>query len=116
MEQQEQNPNDFRRKLDHALQHGTLEELETLFEQGMDINQTDWEGRTALQLLSYRGNKKGVEMLLARGADVNALFMYQGRVPQTALDAAHENKKTEVIGILLGHGAKTGREIEKSSS
>lgn len=111
MEQHEQNPNDLHRKLDHALQYGTLEDLEALFSEGMDINQTDWEGRTALQLLAFKGNKEGVEMLLGRGADVNAIFMYQGRVPQTALDAAREVNKTEVIEILLARGAKTGREI-----
>ena len=109
------NPNELRRKLDDALRRGNTEELEVLFDSGMDIDQTDWEGRTALQMVAYRGNKNAVEMLLARGANVNAIFMYQGRVPQTALDAAREANKSEVVEVLLAHGAKTGREIEPFS-
>ena len=110
-EQQPINSNELRKKLDDALRRGNVEELEALFNSGMDIDQTDWEGRTALQMVSYRGNKSAVEMLLARGANVNAVFMYQGRVPQTALDAAREANKSEVVEALLAHGAKTGREI-----
>src|SRR3989338_804081 len=82
-----------------------------LFDEGMTIDQTDFEGRTALQLMSSKGNKDAVEILISRGADVNAIFMYQNRIPMTALDAAKQAGKTEIVSILLSHGAKTGKEL-----
>lgn len=106
------NPNEQRKLLDRTLQYGTVEDLEKLFNEGMDINQTDFEGRTALQLMSFRGNKAAVEMLIARGANVNYVFMYQGRIPMSALDAAREAKKNEVVDVLLAHGAKPGKELQ----
>lgn len=109
---EEVNPNESMKRLDQALQYGTIDDVWSLFDQGMDINQTDFEGRTALQLMSFRGSKEVVEQLIARGADVNQMFLYQGRVPMTALDAAREANKTEVVELLLTNGAKTGKEVE----
>lgn len=108
----EVNPNDLRRTLDHALQYGTAAELQSLFENGMDINQEDFQGRTALQIVSYQGDIEAVKMLLEKGADVNRVFMYQGRIPMTALDAAQQARKTEIANILTEHGAKTGKEAQ----
>jgi ankyrin repeat protein len=109
------NPNDLMRLMDRAIQHGTVEDLEALFDGGMRVDQTDWEGRTALQMLSSKGDKQGVEMLLSRGADVNAVYRYQGRVPNTALDAALGTKNEEIVELLKAHGAKTGKQIENKS-
>lgn len=103
--------NEQRRKLDRVLQFGTLEDLRNLFDGGIDINQTDFGGRTALHIMSATGNKEAVEMLLDRGADINKVFMYQGRIPFTALDAAKHNKQAEIENILIGKGAKLGSEI-----
>ena len=97
--------------MDHALQFGTTADLESLFDSGMDINQIDFEGRTALMMSAVKGSKDAVEMLLRRGADVNFVFIYQGRIPKTALDAARESGKVEIEQILLAHGAKTGKEL-----
>jgi len=110
----DENPNECMRKMDHALQHGNINDLETLFNTGMDINQTDFEGRTALMMSTAQGNKDAVEMLIKRGADINSIFMYQDRIPQTALDAARECKKSEIEQILLAHGAKTGKELQQT--
>lgn len=106
--QGEINPNKLRKLLDQALQYGNLEDLEDLFNEGMDIDQTDFEGRTALQMMSAKGNKKSVEMLIAKGADVNRVFMYHGDIPKTALDAATETRRNEIVDLLIAHGAQTG--------
>lgn len=111
MNEEERNPNDLMRQLSHTLQYGTTEELESLFKNGMDINQTDLEGRTALQLMSFKGKKDAVNMLISLGANVNSIFIYHGSIPKTALDAAREGRKNEIVDILLAHGAKTGEEL-----
>lgn len=108
------HPNELRKLLDHALQFGTTADLEALFDDGMDVNQGDFQGRTALMMSSFRGKKDVIEMLIRRGADINRVFMYQDRIPQTALDAAHESDKTGIVDILLAHDAKTGKEINPS--
>lgn len=105
------NPNDLRRLMDDALQRGTIKDLELLFNDGMDVNQEDFEGRTALMLSAAKGKVDAVKMLLKRNADINRVFMYQGRIPLTALDAALQEGKEEIISILLEHGAKTGKEL-----
>lgn len=110
---EELDPNHLSKLLDHALQYGTVAELLDLFEKGMNIDQTDFEGRTALQLISARGKKDIAERLISKGADVNAVFMYQGRIPMTALDAAFQSGNQELINLLLSLGAKKGNEVRR---
>ena len=105
------NPNELRKLMDDALQHGTTTDLESLFDDGMDVNQDDFEGRTALMMSAAKGKKDAVEMLLKRGADVNRVYWYQQRLPRTALDAAIETGKKEIANILTAHGAKTAKEL-----
>lgn len=108
----EKDQNELRRTLDHAIQYETTEKLLSLFENGMDVDQEDFEGRTALQMMSFKGKKDAVEKLISMGADVNYVFMFQNRIPMTALDAAREARKTEIVDILIAHGAKTGKELK----
>lgn len=108
-----ENPNERMKLMDQALQFGKISDLEALFDRGMDINQTDFQGRTALMMSTVRGNRDAVEMLIRRGADINFIYMYQDRIPQTALDAARECRKVEIEQILLEHGAKTGGELHQ---
>lgn len=110
-EQFSENPNERMKRMDHALQFGDVSDLEALFDQGMDIKQTDFQGRTALMLSVVKGKKDAVEMLIGRGADVNCVFKYQDRLPKTALDAARECRKAEIEKILIAHGAKPGSEL-----
>lgn len=105
------NPNELMKQMDHALQYGSIESLMQLFDDGMDINQPDFQDRTALMLCTARGQKEVVEILLERGADVNLISMFQGRIPMSALDAALQTNRTELADLLRTHGAKTGKEI-----
>lgn len=97
--------------MDDALQHGTTTDLEALFDDGMDVNQDDFEGRTVLMMSAAKGKKDAVEMLLKRGADVNRVSWYQKRIPGTALDAAIQTGRKEIANILMAHGAKTAKEL-----
>ena len=54
------------------------------------------------------GRKEIVELLIAKGADVNARRM-NGRTP---LDAAIIRNHTETADLLRKHGGKTGEELK----
>lgn len=111
----ETNTNEIERTLDRALRIGNLAEIEALFDAGMDIDQADPQGRTALMLLSAAGNINGVEEMLSRGAEVNVVFMFQGRIPMTALDAAMRTNRPEIVELLRSRGAKIGKEVAVES-
>jgi len=107
------NPNELRKQMDHAIQYGTPDDLEALFDNGMDINQEDFEGRTALMMYAAMGKVAAVEMLLARGADINRVYRYHDRIPNTALDAANQTGNKAIADMLLARGAKTGKELSE---
>ena len=105
------NPSELRRIMDHVLQYGTTEELMRLFDDGMDIDQEDFQGRTALMMCTAQGKMEAVKVLLDRDADINRIYMHQGRVPGTALDAARQTSRFALAELLASHGAKTAREV-----
>ena len=108
---QEEDPFAAIKLLDKTIQYGSKDDLKKLFEDGMDINQGDWEDRTALMFSVAKGNKDMVEWLLDQGADINKVFMYHKRIPKTALDAAIETNKKELVEFLIKKGAKRGLDI-----
>lgn len=110
-EQKPANPNDLRRKMNNIIQYGSLQDLIDFVESGNDVDQVDWEGRTALQMMSAKGDKAAIEFLISKGADLNKIFMFQERIPKTALDAAIETRRTEIQKILMSHGAKMASEL-----
>ncbi|KAB8244890.1 hypothetical protein BDV35DRAFT_381881 [Aspergillus flavus] len=65
------------------------------------INKKDSTGATALMWASYNGYYEAVEMLLSKGADINA----QGRQYETALQVACCRGHDQVVQILLEKGA-----------
>jgi hypothetical protein len=55
------------------------------------------------------------ELLIAKGADVNAIIVsgrYQGK---TSLDRAEEQKQPEIADLLRKHGGKTRAELWKAA-
>jgi ankyrin repeat protein len=54
------------------------------------------------------GHKEVVELLIAKGADVNA----QSDGGNTPLDWAIKQKQTEIADLLRKHGGKTGEELK----
>lgn len=97
--------------MEDALRRGSTESLMKLFDSGIDIDQTDYEGRTALMISAAQGKSDVVDILLGRGANVNRVYMYHNRKPFTALDAARQSRNgAELEELLLSHGAKSGPE------
>ncbi|MDT9023342.1 ankyrin repeat domain-containing protein [Rossellomorea aquimaris] len=67
------------------IKEGYIEEVETLIDEGADINQQDALGRTPVMLATYQNNPDMVRLLIDKGADIhlkdelkNNPFLYAG--------------------------------------
>jgi hypothetical protein len=100
--------------VDRTLRFGGEDDLMNLFDRGMDINQTDYQGRTPLMMCAVMGKRAAFETLLKRGADVDAIYMHQDRIPNTALDAAIQTGSAEMADLLRAHGAMVGRDLKRA--
>jgi ankyrin repeat protein len=88
-------------RLAALLGHGQILKAILQSNQHYDINESDKTGCTGLIWASQRGHTEVVQMLLERGADVNAGGGWYGN----ALHAASRGGHTEVVQMLLGAGA-----------
>ena len=64
--------------------------------------------RLLLHLAAWKGHFETAELLIAKGADVNAKIE-DGRTP---LDRAEETNNKEITDLLRKHGGKTGEELK----
>ena len=64
-------------------------------------------GWTPLHLAAEYAHKEIAELLIAKGADVNA----KDEDGETPLDATYVFNKTETADLLRKHGGKTGEEL-----
>jgi serine/threonine protein kinase len=95
-------------KLIEASGAGNFEEVKSLLEFGtsLDINQGDYDQRTALHLACSEGKLKVVELLLSQGGvDVNVEDRWGNRPLDDARQAKHHS--AEIVKLLKAHGAKT---------
>jgi ankyrin repeat protein len=78
--------------------NGDLDLVKLLLDNGADVKSTDgW----ALQTAAAEGHEKIVEELLKRGADVNACTANNNFPAGTALQAAAEAGKLDIVKLLL---------------
>jgi len=84
-----------------AVQNRRQALIEPLIAKGADINATNNRGQTPLMAAIYIGQKDTVELLIAKGADVN--LMAGG---DNALSLAKKRRNTEIVDLLLKHGAE----------
>ena len=80
---------------------GDLGAIERLAIQGVDLNVTDYDGRTALHIAVAEGRRRAVAFLLDHGADVAARDA-RGALP---LDEADHQGEPELIRLLEARGA-----------
>lgn len=77
-------------------------ELQRLIATGMDVNQGDYDYRTALHLAAAEGHLDAVELLLRHGAEVNPKDRWGG----TPMTDAKRGNHQEVINLLKQHGGQ----------
>jgi ankyrin repeat protein len=83
-----------------AVREGDHNSVESLLDQGADLETRNAVGDTVLMQAVLNADKDMVQLLLRRGADVNARGVYDVTV---LLRAVHDPKKVQ---LLLSHGAR----------
>lgn len=73
---------------------GEVEEVAKVLEQGVDVNQTDDEGYSALQAAAENDNLEVVKLLVSKGVNV------QHKGEYTALQLAEMAGNTEIVEYL----------------
>ena len=83
--------------------------IQAMLHCGADVS-AQYKGRTALHCAAKAGFPGAVEVLIARGADVNAIDEC-GQTPLDEIEHATTNKKYEsVLRLLFDHGAHRGKQ------
>jgi hypothetical protein len=97
----------LRNQAQQAVREGRVADLQQLLQAGVDANARDAEGQTMLMRAADRGDLKSVELLLARGAQVNAKTAVdkEGRGAHTALHDAMRLDVVDVVDALIRAGA-----------
>ena len=75
------------------------------------MNEKAGDGTTPLHNAAGYGHNEIVELLIAKGADMNPIILsgrYQGKTP---LDLAIGRKKNETVDLLRKNDGRTGEEI-----
>ncbi len=91
-----------------AVMNGNIDEVQWQLDAGVDVNEESSNGLTPLHYAASAGHNDIVELLIERGANVNATDSGKGATP---LDYAHWGDHEEVIETLNAHNAQ--REHEK---
>jgi len=116
LDQQDKHGGDKSHKtaLELAVSSGRIDSIQLVLARGVDINEKNRYGRTALHYACYKqdgrpprhtwrvGQKKVVKFLLEKGAHVNA----KDKAQQTPLHLAASRWAVEVAEILIEHGAE----------
>ena len=91
-----------------AVMNGNIDEVQWQLDAGVDVNEESSKGLAPLHYAASAGHNDIVELLIERGANVNATDSGKGATP---LDYAHWRDHEEVIETLNAHNAQ--REHEK---
>jgi len=85
----------------YAAAEGNARTVRGYLEHGVPLEATDYEGSTAMYAAAAGGSVPVLQMLLMKGARIDATNSY-GDSP---LDIAIENKHPEAVALLKSHGA-----------
>ena len=91
-------------KLHHAVMNRDMELCLKLLADGQDINEVEGAGNTPLHFAAYEGWCQGIEMLVTKGAKINAT----NNAGDSAWVWAWNTRDPEAIEMLEKLGADTG--------
>ena len=80
---------------------GDIDEVQRQLDAGVDPNLKSSKGANPLFYAVYGGHLEIVELLITRGADVNAVYLNN-----SVLDQAHSYDDQEMVELLEAHGAE----------
>mmetsp|Transcript_7446 Transcript_7446/g.11282 ORF Transcript_7446/g.11282 Transcript_7446/m.11282 type:complete len:601 (+) Transcript_7446:841-2643(+) len=89
-----------------AIEDGDLKKVESLLDNGEDVDMKDEYGNTALMAAVRSGNQDMVKLLCDNGADLSI----EDSTKETALGIAKEEGDDDIVQILKGYGAGGGEE------
>jgi len=95
-----------------AVKTGNIKAVKQHLDAGVDVNAIGKYGRTPLHYAATRGLKKIIELLIARGADVNTKIEVGDYKGHTPLDGAIQWNHPETADLLRKHGGKTSEELK----
>ena len=95
-----------------AAEVGNIDAVKQHLAAGTDVNAKDKDGWTPLHPASYEGHQEIVELLIGKGADVNAKVEFGPLQGMTPLDSANNSGRTVIVSLLRKHGGKTKKELE----
>tara|TARA_R100001530_G_scaffold135802_2_gene113987 strand:+ start:1174 stop:1629 length:456 start_codon:yes stop_codon:yes gene_type:complete len=99
---------DLNEQLFDACTEGDIDEVESLIENGADVNAVDeYFSSTALMHVSRHGNVKIANLLINKGADVN---VYDGG-GWTALMHASRHGNVKIANLLIKKGADVNANV-----
>ena len=85
---------------------GDIDEVQRQLDAGVDPNLKSSKGATPLFYAVYVGHLEIVELLITRGADVNAVYLNN-----SVLDQAHSYDDQEMVELLEAHGAEVADKV-----
>ena len=89
-----------------AIERGNIEIVKWHLAAGVDVK--DGIGITPLHDACSEGHKEIVELLISKGAVLNA----KDQDGKTPLDKAEHQERTKIADLLRKHGGKTGEELK----
>ena len=96
-----------------AAREGNIEVVKQHLAAGTDVDEKGSTlGGTALHQAASKGRKEIAELLIAKGADVNAKCASGKKQGLTPLDAANETNHPEIADLIRKHGGKTAQELK----
>ena len=90
--------------MQHAVYEQNLDEVQTLLEQGEDVNAPNEQGITPIRIATFVGNVPLMRLLFAYGANPNIQATDRSTPIDQVLSVVHENDE-EILRCLLENGA-----------
>lgn len=75
---------------------GDLDEIQRLVCIGVDLNESDYDGRTCIHLAAAEGKMDVMQFLLAKNVHLTPKDRWQ----QTPMDEAKRSKHTHIVNLL----------------